>query len=112
MPARAIDKLSELELISRYGGRPPTTKFDVAVVRIRLEPGGRIHPHAPGHAIVFCVLEGEGVMSVGTRGDFPVGPGDVVEWPARVEHALETTGGLDAIAVELLGPHSGATAGV
>jgi mannose-6-phosphate isomerase-like protein (cupin superfamily) len=54
-------------------------------------PPGRAPFHTHTYEEVIYVIEGEGVVHIGT-GDFPVGAGCSVYLPPLLEHCIENTG--------------------
>ena len=71
-----------------------------SVVRIELEPGGRLGMHPATAPQLFLVLEGEGTVASGDAPPEPVSPGSAVRWAAGEPHETCSEGGLVARVVE------------
>jgi mannose-6-phosphate isomerase-like protein (cupin superfamily) len=65
---------------------------NLAVTLVEMEPGGIQKPHAHDPEQMYYILEGSGMMTVGSERE-PVGPGDCIAFPSRTVHGLENTGG-------------------
>jgi quercetin dioxygenase-like cupin family protein len=65
---------------------------NIAVTLVEMEPGGiqALHSHAPEQT--YTILEGTGVMTVGSERK-TVEPGDCIYYPSQELHGLENTGG-------------------
>ena len=69
----------------------------VSVARARVEPGVRTALHTVTVEERYLIESGKGVVTVGDRPPFPVGPGDVVLIPPRVPQRIENTSTVDLI---------------
>ena len=63
----------------------------MAVSLVEMEPGGVQAPHAHEPEQVYYILEGTGMMTVGSERE-PVHPGDCIGIPAHTVHGLENSG--------------------
>jgi quercetin dioxygenase-like cupin family protein len=66
----------------------------------RIAPGGRIARHPATYPQLLAVLEGSGEVSGAAGTAEPIGPGEVVFWPAGEEHETTSVAGLTALIIE------------
>lgn len=90
--------------VDRFGSTgfhvAPIARGAVTVVRLRLEPGGRIGRHDSVGEQLLIVLEGEAVVSGRDGIEHRVGPGAAVLWTVGESHETRTVTGFSGLAVE------------
>ena len=70
---------------------------DVSLARCRVEPGVTTQLHRLSVREWYVVAQGRGMMRVGDREPWPIGPGDVVEIPAGTAQQVTNTGAGDLV---------------
>lgn len=70
---------------------------DVSLARCRVEPGVTTQLHRLSVREWYVVERGRGMMQVGSREPWPIGPGDVVEIPAGSAQRVTNTGADDLV---------------
>jgi mannose-6-phosphate isomerase-like protein (cupin superfamily) len=70
---------------------------DVSLARCRVEPGVTTQLHRLSVREWYVVERGRGMMQVGRREPWPIGPGDVVEIPAGSAQRVTNTGAGDLV---------------
>jgi len=70
---------------------------DVSLARCRVEPGVTTQLHRLAVREWYVVEQGRGLMQVGDREPWPIGPGDVVEIPADAAQRVTNTGAADLV---------------
>lgn len=78
---------------------------DVSLARARLEPGRTTTWHALARTTErYLILEGQGLVEVGSLPPALVGPGDVVVIPPGSRQRITNTGPLDLIFLAICSP--------
>lgn len=70
---------------------------DVSLARCRVEPGVTTQLHRLSVREWYVVEQGRGMMQVGRREPWPIGPGDVVEIPPGTAQRVTNTGAGDLV---------------
>jgi mannose-6-phosphate isomerase-like protein (cupin superfamily) len=79
-----IESFLLVSAISGGGGK-------LAVTLVEMVPGGVQPPHAHDPEQMYYILEGTGMITVGSERE-PVGSGDCIGFPSNTIHGLENTG--------------------
>ena len=96
LPGRSVTEHESAGARVAFLARSPTA----SVVRIELEPGGRLGLHPAAEPQLFVVVEGEGTVSAGGGAPEAVSAGSIVSWAAGERHETRSDRGLVAVVVE------------
>lgn len=70
---------------------------EFSLARCRVEPGVTTQLHALSVHEFYVIERGEGLMRIGDREPFPVGPGATISIPKNVSQSIENSGDVDLV---------------
>lgn len=73
-------------------GRPIIDMPEIGIINLFLEPGEQVPSHKTPVDVLFQVVEGKGIVTIGEESRV-VQSGDIIVSPARIPHALEANQG-------------------
>ena len=73
-------------------GRPIIDMPEIGIINLVLEPGEQVPSHKTPVDVLFQVIEGEGIITVGEESAV-VSSGDIIVSPAQIPHSLEASQG-------------------
>ena len=73
-------------------GRPIVDMPEIGIINLLLEPGEQVPSHKTPVDVLFQVIEGKGIITVGEKSAI-ASSGDIIVSPAQIPHSLEASQG-------------------